>query len=102
MSGELSSFVLESLRGLDEIIQFGQGKRRTAQMNERSDALAADEKRMKNNSGRNTAVTNTVILVFDMIMLFTAAHYYNQGLVDCKEKKPIFFAIFFVKRCLQR
>lgn len=82
MSGELSSFVLESLRGLDEIIQFGQGKGRTAQMNERSDALAADEKRMKNNSGRNTAVTNTVILVFDMIMLFTAAHYYNQGLVD--------------------
>jgi ABC-type multidrug transport system fused ATPase/permease subunit len=82
MSGDLSSFVLESLRGLDEIIQFGQGKRRTAQMNERSDALAADEKRMKNNSGRNTAVTNTVILVFDMIMLFTAAHYYNQGLVD--------------------
>ena len=82
MSGELSSFVLEDLRGLDEIIQFGQGKGRTAQMNERSDALAADEKRMKNNSGRNTAVTNTVILVFDMIMLFTAAHYYNHGLVD--------------------
>ena len=82
MSGELSSFVLENLRGLDEIIQFGQGKGRTAQMNERSDALAADEKRMKNNSGRNTAVTNTVILVFDMIMLFTAAHYYNHGLVD--------------------
>ena len=82
MSGELSSFVLESLRGLDEIIQFGQGKRRTAQMNERSDALAADEKRMKDNSGRNIAVTNTVILVFDMIMLFTAAYYYKQGLVD--------------------
>lgn len=82
MSGELSSFVLESLRGLDEIIQFGQGKGRTAQMNERSDALAADEKRMKDNSGRNTAVTNTVILVFDMIMLFTAAYYYKQGLVD--------------------
>lgn len=82
MSGGLSSFVLESLRGLDEIIQFGQGKKRTEQMNEKSDALAADEKRMKNNSGRNTAVTNTVILAFDMIMLFTAAHYYRQGLVD--------------------
>ena len=36
---------------------------------------------MKNNSGRNTAVTNTVILIFDMIMLFTAAHYYRQGVV---------------------
>ncbi len=82
MSGGLSSFVLESLRGLDEIIQFNQGKRRTEQMNEKSDALAADEKRMKNNSGRNTAVTNTVILAFDMIMLFAAAHYYRQGVVD--------------------
>lgn len=82
MSGELSSFVLESLRGLDEIIQYGQGSNRVRQMNERSDALAADEKRMKNNSGRNTAVTNTVILIFDMIMLFTAAHYYRQGVVD--------------------
>lgn len=70
MSGELSSFVLESLRGLDEIIQFGQGKKRVGEMNDRSDALAADEKRMKNNSGRNTAVTNTAILIFDMIMLF--------------------------------
>lgn len=81
MSGELSSFVLESLRGLDEIIQYGQGSNRVRQMNERSDALAADEKRMKNNSGRNTAVTNMVILIFDMIMLFTAAHYYRQGVV---------------------
>ena len=81
MSGELSSFVLESLRGLDEIIQYGQGSNRVRQMNERSDALAADEKRMKNNSGRNTAVTNTVILIFDMIMLFTAAYYYRQGVV---------------------
>lgn len=81
MSGELSSFVLENLRGLDEIIQYGQGSNRVRQMNERSDALAADEKRMKNNSGRNTAVTNTVILIFDMIMLFTATHYYRQGVV---------------------
>lgn len=82
MSGELSSFVLESLRGLDEIIQFGQGKRRVEEMNNRSDVLAADEKRMKNNSGRNTAVTNTVILIFDMIMLFTSAYLYRQGVVD--------------------
>lgn len=82
MSGELSSFVLESLRGLDEIIQYGQGKRRVEEMNNRSDVLAADEKRMKNNSGRNTAVTNTVILIFDMIMLFTSAYLYRQGVVD--------------------
>lgn len=82
MSGELSSFVLESLRGLDEIIQFGQGKRRVEEMNNRSDVLAADEKRMKNNSGRNTAVINTVILIFDMIMLFTSAYLYRQGVVD--------------------
>ncbi len=72
-SGELSSFVLCSLRGLDETIQFGQGKARLADMQERTDDLAADEERMKRVAGRNIAITNSVILVFDLTMLFAAA-----------------------------
>ena len=38
--GELNSFVLESMRGLDETIQYGQGEQRKAQMAERSGQLA--------------------------------------------------------------
>ena len=81
-SGELSSFVLDSLRGLSETIQYGQGEARLAEMNVRTDALSGDEKRMKRISGRNMAATNTVILFFDLCMLFAGAMLYQRGRVD--------------------
>lgn len=80
-SGELSSFVLDSLRGLSETVQYGQGEARLAEMNARTDALSGDEKRMKRISGRNQAATNTVILLFDLCMLFAGAMLYQAGSV---------------------
>ena len=72
-SGELAGFVLDSLRGLSETLQYGQGAKRMAQMNEKTDALSHDEERMKRTAGRNNAVTGGVILVFDLAMLFLSA-----------------------------
>ena len=72
-SGMLSSFVLDSLRGLSEIIQYGQGEKRLKEMNCQTEQLSEDEKRMKRMAGQNTAVTNTVILFFDLAMLFLSA-----------------------------
>ena len=72
-SGQLSGFVLDSLNGLTETIQFGQGEQRMTEMNARSDRLFEDEARMKRTAGRNTAITNSVILIFDLAMLFLSA-----------------------------
>ena len=72
-SGMLSSFVLDSLRGLSEIIQYGQGEKRLEEMNHQTEQLSEDEKRMKRMAGQNIAVTNTVILFFDLAMLFLSA-----------------------------
>ena len=72
-SGALSGFVLDSLRGLSETIQYGQGEKRMADMNSQTNSLSNEEERMKRTAGRNTAVTNTVILVFDLVMLFLSA-----------------------------
>ncbi len=72
-SGNLASFVLDSLRGLPEIIQYGQGEDRVKQINDMTDSLSGDEQSMKRIAGRNTAVTNTVILIFDIAMLFASA-----------------------------
>lgn len=80
-SGDLSGFVLDSLRGLSETLQYGQGKKRLAQMNEKTDGLAKDEERMKRTVGRNSAVTNTVVLAFDLIMLFVSALLCQSGAV---------------------
>lgn len=78
-SGELSSFVLDSLRGLLEIIQYGTGVKRIKDMNRKTDELSTEEKRMKAISGRNMAVTNTVILLFDIAILFASALLYQNG-----------------------
>ena len=50
-------------------------------MNARTDALSADEARMKRTAGRNAAVTNTIILLFDLAMLFASAALYRRGSV---------------------
>ena len=80
-AGALAGFVLDSLRGLSETIQFGRGRARLDEMNARTDALAGDEARMKRVAGRNTAVTNTVILLFDLAMLLTSAALCRAGRV---------------------
>lgn len=81
-SGELSGFVLDSLRGLSEILQYGQGKKRLSKMNEKTAELSQDEEKMKRIAGRNTAVTNTVVLAFDLIMLFASALLYQSGAAE--------------------
>lgn len=81
-SGNLAGFVLDSLRGLLETLQYGQGEKRLDKMNEQTDALSEDEKRMKRTSGRNQAVTNTGILVFDLAMLSASALMYQDGQVE--------------------
>ena len=80
-SGNLSGFVLDSLRGLSETLQYGQGKKRLDEMNRKTDELAKDEERMKRTAGRNSAVTNTVVLAFDLVMLFVSALLYLDGTV---------------------
>lgn len=72
-SGELSGFVLDSLRGLSETIQYGQGEKRMKDMLRQTDCLSEDEECMKRTAGRNTAVTNGVILIFDLLMLFLSS-----------------------------
>lgn len=69
-AGFLSGFVLDSLRGLSETIQYGQGEKRLHEMMRQTDQLAAEEAKMKKRAGRNVAVTNTVILAFNFAMLF--------------------------------
>lgn len=81
-AGELSGFVLDSMRGLSETIQYGQGQARLARMNDRTDELSQVEEQMKGITGRNTAVTNTVILGCDLTMLFVSAALLQGGQVD--------------------
>ncbi len=78
-SGELGSFVLDSLRGLSETLQYGQGQERMRQMNHRTDELSKEEERMKRTTGRNMAITGMTILISDLLMLFVSLMLYQRG-----------------------
>lgn len=80
-SGQLSGYVLESLRGLDEEIQYSCGEKRLDDLKLRTDSLSMKQERMSVNVGFNSGVTNSVILIFDIIMLVAAVGLYRDGSV---------------------
>lgn len=77
--GELNSFVLDSLRGLDETIQYGQGEKRKEQMSERSKELASVQENLSRMEGSQRSVTNMVILLASFGMLALAIYLYTKG-----------------------
>lgn len=87
--GELNSYVLDSLRGLDETIQYGYGKDRKAGMSDHSDKMSALQHKLSRLEGRQKSVTNLVILIASFGMLaFTVSLYGNgnigvDGIIIC-------------------
>ncbi len=77
--GELNSFVLDSLRGLDETIQYGQGNVRIQQMNERSKHLSKLQKSLSDMEGTQRSITNFMILIAAFGMLFMTVSLYEKG-----------------------
>ncbi len=80
--GDLNSFILDSLRGLDETIQYGQGERRRRQMQERSDSLGALQKKLNRLEASQRSVTNLVILLFSLAMLLLMITMKQAGEAD--------------------
>ena len=74
--GELNGFVLDSMYGVDEILQYGQGDQQLYKMNEKSQSLAEDQENLSNFEGSQRAVTNIVIQLFSWGMLFTMIYLY--------------------------
>ena len=79
--GELNSFVLDSLRGLDETIQYGQGEQRKEQMSERSRSLAKMQESLSKMEGAQRSLTNMVILLASFGMLALTISLYGKGAI---------------------
>lgn len=72
-AGELGGYVLDSLRGLDEIQQYGAGEERLREMTRLDDALAADERGLKDAAGWASGATGAAIVLADVALLATGA-----------------------------
>ena len=80
-SAELSSCVLENIRGLDETIQYDNGKERMGVMRRESKNLLWHQNSMNRLTGINLAIANTFILFFDLVMVLAAGRLYFGGKV---------------------
>lgn len=80
--GDLNSFVLDSLRGLDETIQYRRGEQRRKAMERRSEDLGRMQKELNDLETFQRSVTNLAILGFSFGMLFLMVCLRLQGLAD--------------------
>ena len=80
--GDLNSYFLSSVRGINDIIQYGVGKERLDEINRRTDELETKQKLLFKQEGSNRAVTDTAILLCSMAMLFAGCILYTKGEVN--------------------
>ncbi|MGP1454351.1 MAG: amino acid ABC transporter ATP-binding/permease protein [Treponema sp.] len=80
--GSLNSFVLESLRGLDEIMQYNTGERIQKRLQVQSDALAQDGLFLSNQGGRQRTYTNAIMLFFSLTQLLLSIALFRAGSID--------------------
>ncbi len=80
--GEMNAFVLDSLRGLRETLQFGRAAARARELGERMSGLTRAEARLKGRSAVAMSATGAIVLALDMGMLLASMHLANYGLID--------------------
>lgn len=68
----MNAFVLDSLRGLRETLQFGRAAERAAELDEHMASHSAAERQQKGKAALFTALTNAVVLALDVAMIVTA------------------------------
>ena len=81
-AGQLSAFVLDSLRGVDETIQYHGQAQRLGELEGRTDDLSRVQQDMSRITGTNTAVTHTVIWLYDLALLALGLVLLEQGQVN--------------------
>ncbi len=80
--GKMNSFVLDSLRGLSETLQFGAQKQRARELDERMASLACAERKLKGRSANALAVSGAVVLALDVAMIVLAMLFVMQGTLE--------------------
>ncbi len=77
--GSMNAFVLDSLRGLRETLQFGRAGDRVRELAERTKLLECDEVRLKGRASVALAGVNALVLALDVVMVLAAGTLVAKG-----------------------
>lgn len=78
-SGALSSFVLDSMRGLLETLRYSAADKRLEETDKRTDELNSIQKKLKTVEGHTGSVTDITIIFFSLAMLLSGIALYQKG-----------------------
>ena len=78
-SGALSSFVLDSMRGLLETLRYSAADKRLEETDKRTDELNSIQKKLKTIEGHTSSVTDITIIFFSLAMLLSGIALYQKG-----------------------
>ena len=84
-SGSLSSFVLETLRGQREIIQYNAFESKINELKKRGDKLSEDEKQMKQVTSKNSALTSFFVSSLSIGMILLSTILFNLNILIKEE-----------------
>lgn len=84
-SGDLSSFVLETLRGMDDLMQYNQKEKVLLKLKNKSLRLDHHEKRQKNLLSANNALSQLIMLSGNLVMFVTAILLASQYQIAYRE-----------------
>ena len=77
--GRMNSFILDSLRGLQEILQYGRQKERLEELKRESGTLAKENAQLKRHEGDSAAACGACISLFSFAMLFLSLWLHTRG-----------------------
>ena len=80
-----NSFLLESLKGIKEVLLFNQGEKRLAKINENSDRLNAKLDDIKKHEGIIRACTDVTIMIAILTFLFVGIHLMQNNVLNLGE-----------------
>lgn len=80
--GSLSSYTLESIRGLREILQYNQGNQRIEELHRQSEAVNEDQKQLRNIEGASNAASGLAVQCFSLLILFCGLGLQVHGTVS--------------------
>ena len=77
-----NQFVLDSLRGLKEILFFNQGEVRLKKLNQQSNVLNQSVEKIKHHEGAITGITSFVISLSILIFVGLGYYFYTNGVIN--------------------
>lgn len=80
-SGQLSAHMLESIRGIDDTLQYSYGEKRLKEISDKTRTLSERQGALSKLTGTNMAIANMLILISDIAMLLVCTLLYQNDLV---------------------